>query len=251
MASHECPDGYTPIQHDDLGDFKHHNIRDPKTRVYWMSKDTARTVCDSMDLCDGLMKHGSVYSMRRGLKTDTTYTHDAGGHFEWCVRDSMIESKGDGYIKTVPKRTSAFERGVMSVMNDTVCDTNTTEWSDGKCRAMPEHACEGGDLAYDPDTKTCVPTADICGTLTLDAESGRCVANGSVCDGATTTFEDGRCVSTVDVVADNASVCRGRHLAFDEASGKCVVDSSTVCGRSTTYNSDTQQCERDGMCTIM
>lgn len=253
MASHDCPDGYTPIRHHNSSNFLLHNIRDPDTGAYWMTKDAAGEKCDNLDMCDGLIKSGSRYTMRRQLKTDTTYTHNDNGHYEWCVRDLMIESKEGGNIKTVAKRMNAFERGVKSVMNSTLCDTNTTEWKDGKCRTLtkPEDACEGGDLVYDPDTKTCVPTADICGSLTLDAETGRCVANKNVCDDATMTFEDGKCVSTVDVTEDNASVCEGRHLAFDEASGQCAVDSSTVCGRKTKYNAETEQCEKDGGCAIM
>lgn len=255
MASHDCPDGYTPIRHHDKRRFLFHNIRNPDEdgAIYEMTKDAAGTMCDGLDMCDGLLKNGSRYTMRRKLKTDATYTHDEDGDYEWCVRDVMIESKGDTYIKTVPQRVSAFERGVNSVMNSTMCDTNSTEWKDGKCRTLvkPEDACEGGDLVYDSGTKTCIPTADICGTLTLDAATGRCVANKSVCDDATMTFEDGNCVSTVDVTEDNASVCEGHHLTFDEASGQCVVDSSTVCGRKTKYNPETEQCEKDGMCAIM
>ena len=253
MASHDCPDGYTPIRHDNSSTFLLHNIRDPDTGAYWMSKDTARDRCDHLDMCDGLMKSNSRYLMRRQLTTDTTYKHNEEGEYEWCVRDSMIESNNKGGIKTVSKRRNAFERGVKSVMNSAVCDTNTTTWSNGKCRTLvqPEDACNGGDLVYDPDKETCVPTADICGTLTLDADTGRCVANKSVCDDSTMTFQDGKCVSTVDVAADNEFVCNASNLTFDQVSGQCVIDSSSICGRNTKYNVINAQCERDGGCAIM
>lgn len=229
MASHDCPDGYTPIRHNNTSNFLLHNIRDPDTGAYSMTRDRAGSTCDNLDTCDGLIKNGSHYTMRRQLNTDTTYTHNDRGHFEWCVRDLMIESKGDNHIKTVSKR---IKGGVKSL--------------------KLEDACKGGYLVYDPDKKTCVPTVDICGTLSLDAVTGRCVANDSVCDDATTmTFEGGKCVSIVDVTADNESVCEGRHLTIDEASGRCAVDSSTVCGRRTKYNAETEQCDRDGVCAIM
>lgn len=239
MASHDCPDGYTPIRHNNTSKFLSHNIPDPNTGAYWISKDTARDLCDNLDLCDGLLKSGSQYLMRRQLKTDTTYNHDEEGEHEWCVRDSIIESNNEGSIKTVSKRVSALQQGVNS---------GSGVRSSVKC-ANPTDACKG-DLVYDSDKKTCVPTTDICGTLTLDADTGRCVANKSVCDDSTMTFQDGKCVSTV-VTADNEFVCDASNLTFDKASGKCVIDSSNICGRDTKYNVINEQCERDGGCAIM
>ena len=192
--------------------------------------------------------------MRKRLALDTTFTHDASGQYQWCVRNTMIESSTDKSLTTVSKRLSAFDRGVKSVMGGVVCDGDTTEWKNGKCRTTVKlnTACDG-DLAYDADAKVCVPKPEICGDLTLDPTTGRCVANESVCDSASTSLQNGVCVSTVDVTTDNAAVCSGPNLRFDSSSGACTVDSTTMCGAKAKYNAETDQCERDGGggCAIM
>lgn len=214
MTSHHCPDGYTPIRHKNTKGFLLNNIRHPSTGAYSIDEATAKQTCDETDACDGLLKTNTGYIMRREMSTNTTFKHDQNAPYKWCVHDLMIESKDDNSIKTVPTRVGSFSfgRGVQTVMNGEVCDTNTTEWKDGECvsTVRPEDACQGSDLVYDAERKTCVPTADIC-------------------DDATMTFQGGRCVSTVDITEDNAS----------------------VCGRGTKYNEETQQCEKDGGCAIM
>lgn len=254
MATHECPEGYTPIRHHNTANFLLENIRDEHGE-YWNPLETAAERCDTQDTCDGLLVERNRGLMRRQIAVDTTFTHNPSGRYNWCVRDAMIERKDDTTITTVPKRLNAFERGMKSVMNGTMCDGDTTEWKNGKCRSTVEleTACTGGDLTYDASTGTCVPTPDICGALTMDPTTGRCVANESVCDDATTAFENGACVSTIDVTADNARVCDGTNLTVDATTGRCVVDATAVCGSRTRYNPGTDQCEREGggPCTIM
>ena len=169
MATHDCPEGYTPMKKNNDRNFLHNNIHNPYTEGYWTDRDTAVRGCNSVDNCDGLLINddGRRHIMRRNMELDTTFTNEPSGRYKWCVRDTMIASKGENDITSVPKRISNFERGVDSV------------------------------------------------DVTVD--------NASVCDGPGTTFKD----------------------------GTCSVDTSSICGKKTTFNSTTNQCERDGGCTIM
>ena len=66
MATHECPDGYTPIRHHNTANFLPENIRDEHGQ-YWNPLEAAAEKCDSQDTCDGLLVQANKVSKTRYL----------------------------------------------------------------------------------------------------------------------------------------------------------------------------------------
>lgn len=52
MASHHCPDGYTPIRHKNTKGFLWHNIRHPSTGASSIDEAMGKTCVPTANICD-------------------------------------------------------------------------------------------------------------------------------------------------------------------------------------------------------